>query len=994
MIKKLFIKTTLISLTLFSLILCLQYGKRSVFNYICTKIKDQTGYELHIKEIDFTHFFSIKLNNIKIKDNHETFLSIKKAEITLDLLSFLKNSPTISSLSLTDVIIHPNNSKDSNSEMNYKDLLNIFKNHAAFPFSISHYTINALNYEKNMNALNIHGECLNSTETLFFTIIATINDKEIYFISDTYASTTNSVITYNDYKSQITFDLDEDIYDLSGSFAFHKKESLLGKSNFQINLQEKKIHFDKLNLYENPISFFGEITQENNVWIGHFISHEDQEILNSVGLNLKGKWIFDCKYIQDIDLFTSVLKGKNVYYNHASIEKIDCQTEISHLFGDIKAKTSLNLENISNHENLYLDELHLNGEFDLTSTNHPIKIYLRNEFAELRSNGSFSKEEIFVKEINGVFFGVPFYTSNSIKIHLKDKIEIHPFTLENEVQELLKFQFLNDSISAYFNIRNIPLFYFNTLYSQNLTGSFCLKGQLEGPLQNLNGILNIDLMNFTYDKNLLDIPSIDARLACELANSQLKVEGNLNNFPLFLSGTIPLKILKDETILDLDDREEIFLNLSSEGNIAPLFEWMAIPDLIVSGQGKALITLSGKKDNFKISGKGTLKQGYMESFALGTELNQLEASVTIDNEKITLTTFEGTDSEKNGKLKGRGYIEISKLKGFPCSFNFNMHNFQALNMDYAKGIFEGNIHVFGTKERLNIEGNLHNIRSEYSIVNKIEEIAETVDVIYINQNPQEPMPTLVSDNKIPEIPISVDIKIAIPDVFDINSGDLRSRWGGHIQLLGDWEKISMKGEIQLSKGYYILNGQEYQIKQGNITFGLDSEKKATIYAVGSRDINDYQIDIILQGRLTNPNIILRSNPTLPQQEILSLILFGKSPSEISTFEDEQLEQSLSSLLKDASSPGILSKIQKSIGIDRIDINRLENGDKEELSIKVGKNITKNIFIGVKVGDEPTRFSLEAKLKNDFKVQIDAGESSKGSADKAAGQVSFFWKHDY
>lgn len=995
MIKKILLKIALISTVLVALIFGLQYGKKSFFNYICNKFNDQTGYQLHIKEIDFTSFFSIILNNVKVKENNETILLIKKAEIKLDLFSFFKNIPTISSLDILDAKIIKKDSDTLETHLKYKEVFDLLKNHDQFPFSISHYTIDNLSFENDLSVSNIQGEFLNNSETLFFTIQFTYNEKNIYFISNTFASTTNSVITYNNYKSQITFNLDEEIYDLAGSFAFYDNESILAKSNFDINFENKKIQFDKFYFYNNAISFSGEITKNKNDWNGHFESlpKEKNPLLN---LNFIGEWVLDCSYRTQKDSFSASLKGMNIYYENFEIENILCKTEFENVLNHIHGNISLDILKVKNNKNTYIDQLHCDTKFDLMDERQLLNFYIKNHFSEILAEGTYNLNTLTLNKLEGVFFNTPFYNSKSINLTYHEKLHLSSFSLKNDNQELLDIETTGDTFNLNFNLEKLPLFYFNEFYSQNMNGFIHLKGHVNGSSSNLSGDLSIDLKDFSFNKDLFDIPKIDASLSCSLNNSLATISGRLINFPLFLNGKIPLKILKDNIFIAIDPHEEIFLNLNSEGNIAPLFEWMAIPDLIVSGKGKVQINLSGKKENLKIYGTGFLSEGYMESFALGAQLNHVEATIAIEDEKILLTSFQGIDSEKNGKIKGNGQIEFSILKGFPSAFNFNIRNFRALNMDNARGLFDGNISIFGNKEKINIEGNLNTSRCEYSIANKIDEVAETVDVIYINQDPTEPLPTLVSDNKISEIPISVDIKIAIPEVLDINSGDLRSRWGGHIQLVGSWGKISMKGEIQLSKGYYILNGQEYQIKQGNITFGIDPEKQASIYVVGSRDINDYQIDVILQGRLSNPNIILRSNPALPQQEILSLILFGKSPSEISTFEDEQLEQSLSSLLKDASSPGILSKIQKSIGIDRIDINRLENGDKEELSIKVGKNITKDLFIGLNkgFGDEPTRVSVEAKLKNDFKVQIDAGESSKGSADKAAGQISLFWKHDY
>ena len=317
-------------------------------------------------------------------------------------------------------------------------------------------------------------------------------------------------------------------------------------------------------------------------------------------------------------------------------------------------------------------------------------------------------------------------------------------------------------------------------------------------------------------------------------------------------------------------------------------------------------------------------------------------------------------------------------------------------MDYLKGRFNGLIDIFGNRDKVIIKGNLEATKMDYAIINKINEVTETVDVIYINQNLREPPPTLLKDPERNSIPIEFDIFVKIPSTLNIDDDSLNSKWKGNIHLGGNLEKLSLKGDIYLTKGDYILNGQQFNLSQGNVTFGGDIEKKTTLYLVASREIQEYRIDIVLQGNVINPKIILRSSPSLPQQEVLSLILFGKSPLEISAFQDQQLEQSLYSLLKDQSGPGFVSKLQKSIGIDRIDFNRQDSYGCEDVSIQFGKYLTRNLYISLNkgFGNEPTRLTVEAKLKNEFKVQVDAGESTKGSSDNASGQISILWKHDY
>lgn len=713
---------------------------------------------------------------------------------------------------------------------------------------------------------------------------------------------------------------------------------------------------------------------------------------------------FDIIELNEVDFYEQN-NSNEIYKNDNALNLSDFNFKVD-LF---------NITNFQIHSEKYaiLDNklLNLCGNLDLISPEKVLNLEveasnsnLENQLLRLKTKISQSNTKVF----NGEFFVEGFY--NNDRFFLKDpiyfqvkenKAYISPIKLIfNDSWIESSIEWTHDLLSANIETNEFPLSLISTyLLDEYIDGKFSGKARIFRRGTKLEGEAAVTITEMIIKNELIGIPfPINSNLSLVLKNSFLNIEANiLSNdiFPIDLELQIPITTSFNPLLFEIQKDQSLFGNLKTSGSITPMVELLGFDDFTVTGNANVNIEITGSINHPKFFGRSTIQNGTVESLTLGTTLNNVEALFEGDDKTISLSSFSAHD-EQGGKIEGNGTIQLLSTNSEASKLHFQIENFQILKMDYLKGRFNGLIDVIGNRDKVIFKGNLEATKMDYAIINKIDEVTETVDVIYINQNLREPPPTLLKDPERNSIPVEFDIFVKIPSTLNIDDDALNSKWKGNIHLGGNPEKLSLKGDIHLAKGDYILNGQQFNLSQGSVTFGGDIEKKTSLYLVASREIQEYRIDIVLQGNVTNPKIILRSSPSLPQQEVLSLILFGKSPLEISAFQDQQLEQSLYSLLKEQSGPGFVSKLQKSIGIDRIDFNRQDCYGSEDVSIQFGKYLTRNLYISLNkgFGDEPTRLSVEAKLKNEFKVQVDAGESTKGSSDNASGQISILWKHDY
>ena len=105
--------------------------------------------------------------------------------------------------------------------------------------------------------------------------------------------------------------------------------------------------------------------------------------------------------------------------------------------------------------------------------------------------------------------------------------------------------------------------------------------------------------------------------------------------------------------------------------------------------------------------------------------------------------------------------------------------------------------------------------------------------------------------------------------------------------------------------------------------------------------------INVTGTGQRPQISFTSTPTLPQDEVLSRLLFGTNPENLSATEAIQLAAALNSL-RGSGGGGLnpLGKLRSAVGFDRLRVLGADEATGRGTSLAAGKYITDNIYVEI------------------------------------------------
>ncbi len=642
----------------------------------------------------------------------------------------------------------------------------------------------------------------------------------------------------------------------------------------------------------------------------------------------------------------------------------------------------------------------INTYMDHQTIRWPFSFYcrdIRNGKYEVYSKGSWEYKtdqlQVLIESLEGNIGSYPYRLSDSATLDwTPDKKNLSPLLLH--IQDGLlytMFEISKEEFHSVVQIRDVPIDIVR-VYQQDLpfNGILSLELTLSQSQQGSIGDMQLALKNIQFQEALvsmslpMDLTSVirlkDDRIKC---STHVTCEGL---HPVDFVAELPVNVSMTPFSVQLLRDKEVALHAIMKGRVETFIDlFLPTPATNFTGDLSVVLDVAGTLNQPQLKGTADLENGVYELLDLGAGVHQGRGHIEISGNTLTLTGLHAVAANQ-GFITGAGTFSLASEQEYPFNLEFQLNKIPINPMEYVSGVCNGPLAFKGNAHGGVIDGKLTTNSLSITMPESIPELIHTVAVTYINQPNDTKAPTIYKAST-SEWPLGLNLQIEVPSAH-ITGENWKSDWKGSALLSGTTDVPLLNGGCSIINGEYNLNGKAFQINQGTITFAGDPKKKTSIYVIAHRDLDTIRAEVIVKGALTNPSITFRSNPPLPQREILSWILFNSGTSDISPFQGSQLNESITDLSSKNSQPDMLSKFRNQIGIDRIDINR-EGESANEVSVQVGKYISNGILVSVNrsITAETNRIAIEAALMKHVKVQAEVG-------DDADAHLMLKWKKDY
>src|SRR5208283_5317485 len=134
---------------------------------------------------------------------------------------------------------------------------------------------------------------------------------------------------------------------------------------------------------------------------------------------------------------------------------------------------------------------------------------------------------------------------------------------------------------------------------------------------------------------------------------------------------------------------------------------------------------------------------------------------------------------------------------------------------------------------------------------------------------------------------------------------------------------------------------------------------------------DITARIEVTGPANQPTFVITSNPSLPEDEILSRLLFQKPSGSLSAFQALELANAAATL---SGNSGVVDQLRKSLGLSSLGLGSSASGGG---LLGLGRAINERINVNVTTGARPQDNGVNVDLDVTRHIRLQAGVDAAG-----------------
>jgi translocation and assembly module TamB len=425
-------------------------------------------------------------------------------------------------------------------------------------------------------------------------------------------------------------------------------------------------------------------------------------------------------------------------------------------------------------------------------------------------------------------------------------------------------------------------------------------------------------------------------------------------------------------------------NLSADGQLEARANGtfnLSLVDAFLAGgadrvKGKAELDLAaaGRLSAPDVTGQLRLINAGYDNLRYGIKLRKIAAEVRANGPAIEIVSLTAT-TPGGGHLSGQGTVDLAR--GIETDLKIQARNATVIDTDLATAIIDSDLAIVGNLQSdLKLGGKVKVVRADIRVPDNLPPSVQEIEVVEVNASPQ-----VAARTPPPEQTAIVDLDLAVeaPQQIWVRGRGLDVELGGAVHIGGTTSKPDVDGAFKLRRGSLDIVGKRLEFKEGQLTFEGGEQIDPYLDLTAETRATDITVTAKVEGPARLPRITLSSVPDMPEDEILARLLFGKSAGALSPFELLQLAQATAELAGVNTGPGVLDKIRKSTGLDRLSLQ--ETDPATGPSLAAGRYVAPGVYVGVSQGAKSgsSAATVEIEVTPNVKVESEVGAGGTGKA---------------
>lgn len=547
-----------------------------------------------------------------------------------------------------------------------------------------------------------------------------------------------------------------------------------------------------------------------------------------------------------------------------------------------------------------------------------------------------------------------------------------------------------DSVAATFDVADLPVAWVGkfTDLGQEPVGTIGVQMTLSGTPAEPVVTIGADIEGLAMRApRFRDDSTMNGHIDAQYDSGRFELTsdwGGLGETAMELSLALPMNVALDPFTAEIPPEGPLAGEADWRGDIRLLLAIVPIDPHRLAGNVLIDLTLGGTVAAPTIQGQLTMSGGEYENLETGTLLTGVDATIVASGGSdlaFDLTAGDGS----NGTVTAHGTLAVDPARSLPFDVTASFRRAVLIRRDDIKARATGEVRMQGTTERASLTGSVTLDHTEVRIDSTLPPSVTVLNVTEINLPPDRTAPTRRAGGA-RGFALDLDLQVDIPNQAYVRGRGLDSEWQGSLHVTGTIDRPRVVGELTPRRGGFTFADRRFDISDSRIRFDGATPVDPRLDISAASRAGSLTAIVRVTGRASDPEIAITSSPPLPQDEVMSRLLFGRRAGELSPVQALQLASALRALSgQGGNDTGIFDVVRNAFGVDVLTIG----GDSETgTTLEVGKYLTETVRVGVQQRFETggAAATVEIELTDDVSVQTSVGSERS--------RVGITWGHDY
>jgi translocation and assembly module TamB len=382
----------------------------------------------------------------------------------------------------------------------------------------------------------------------------------------------------------------------------------------------------------------------------------------------------------------------------------------------------------------------------------------------------------------------------------------------------------------------------------------------------------------------------------------------------------------------------LFAQLRYAGPADTLWRLSGTEVIDLSGPLAVGADIGGRLADPVIRGSLRTQNARLESSVTGMVVTNVASQARFSGPQLIFNQISG-NTTGGGSVTGNGTVTFSGGKT-ALNLSFSANQALLLNRDDVAARVTGPLRIRSDGRGGTISGDLRLDKGRFQLGRA--SAAAAVPQLQVRESGLDPADVIeVADLH----PWKLDLKVAGRDLQVTGLG-ISSLWTTDLHVGGRADSPTFTGRADLVRGDYDFAGRNFRLDHGVIRFRGESPPDPLLDIHAEAQVQGLDASVIVRGTGLKPEITFASTPPLPQDELLSRILFGTSITNLSAPEALQLASAVAALQSGSGSLDPINALRRAVGLDRLRIVPADVATGQKTAIAAGKYVTRKLFVEV------------------------------------------------